>query len=192
MTRDEVAKMLCVIRSAYPQTYSKCSAQDITNMVFVWHSVLEDYTYSQGSAGVRIYLSTDTKGFPPSPGQVIDCIHKAMPEERQKMSSLEAWALVRKALRNSLYNAAEEFKKLPEAVQRALGSADNLKEMSQLDIGCLETVEQSHFLRQYEGIAQQMGEEQKIPSKVRENMKKITETQSNLLDVQEVPEEGAE
>ena len=108
------------------------------------------------------------------------------------MSSLEAWDLVRKALRNSLYNAAEEFKKLPEAVQRALGSADNLKEMSQLDIGRLETVEQSHFLRQYEGIAQQMGEEQKIPSKVRENMKKITETQSNLLDVQEVPEEGAE
>ena len=107
MTRDEVAKMLCVIRSTYPQIFSKYSAQDITNMVFVWHSVLEDYTYSQGSAGVRIYLSTDTKGFPPSPGQVIDCIHKAMPEEKQKMSSLEAWAQVRKALRN---NAAEEFK----------------------------------------------------------------------------------
>lgn len=179
MTRDEVAKLIYVIRSSYPHIFAKYTAQDVTNMVSAWQLVLEDYTYSQGSAGLRIYLSTETTGFPPSPGQVIACIHKAMPQD-QEVSPLEAWAMVRKGMRNAGYNAKEEFEKLPEPVQRALGSFENLKEMSQLDIGRVETVEQSHFIRQYTAILEQMREEKKIPQRVRDQ-KKVCESQNPRL-----------
>ena len=40
-------------------------------------------------SGVRIYLSTDTKGFPPSPGQVIDCIHKQCRKKNRKWVHLK-------------------------------------------------------------------------------------------------------
>lgn len=179
MTKEEVTKLIYVIRASYPQAFARQSVQDMALMVSAWQSVLEDYTYSQGSAGLRIYLSTETTGFPPSPGQVIACIHKAMPQD-QEVSPLEAWALVRKRMRNAGYNAKEEFEKLPEPVQRALGSFENLKEMSQLDIGRVETVEQSHFIRQYTAILEQMREEKKIPQRVRDQ-KRVCESQNPRL-----------
>lgn len=83
------------------------------------------------------------------------------------MSELEAWSLVRKAVRNSGYHSVEEFEKLPEACQRAVGSAANLKEWALMDSERVETVEQSHFIRNYRTTVQRISEEKKLPESIR-------------------------
>lgn len=172
MTVQEVSKLIYVIKATYPQTFAKHTTRDLDNMIAAWAAVLEDYTYEQSSAGLKIYLASDTKGFPPSPGQVIDCIQKTMRTPELELNALEAWVLVRRAIRNSIYNAEEEYNRLPEAVQKAVGSPANLREMSQLDISRVETVEQSHFIRAYDATVQRMKDEAKIPQKILQLMRK--------------------
>lgn len=167
MTLKETTKIVYVIKATYPAHFAKYTKKDYDNMIQAWTAVMEDYTYMQASAGLKIYLASDTKGFPPSPGQVIDCITKTMKQPELEMNALEAWALVRKALGNSGYNAEGEFAKLPPAVQRAVGSAGNLHEMCMLPTSEVETVEQSQFVRTYNATVQHMKDEAKIPPKVR-------------------------
>lgn len=44
----------------------------------------------------------------------------------KQLNELEAWSLVEKAIRNSIYNSQEEFSKLPPLVQKAVGSPNVL------------------------------------------------------------------
>lgn len=168
MTAKEVAQLVYVIKATYPKTYERFSNEDFANMIRSWQMVLEDYSYAQVSAGLKTYLASDTKGFPPTPGQVIDCIHRLHQAHKPEMTGMEAWSLVRKAIRNSTYNAEMEFERLPEVVQRAVGSPANLREMAALDIDRVETVEQSHFIRTYDAAVRRAAEDAKIPAKVRE------------------------
>ena len=98
MTLQETAKIVYVIKATYPAHFARYTTKDYDNMIQAWTGVMEDYTYTQASAGLKIYLASDTKGFPPSPGQVIDCITRNMTQPELKMGAPEAWALVRKAL----------------------------------------------------------------------------------------------
>ena len=185
MTTRETAQLVYVMRAAYPKTYEKFTNKDFENLILAWEMVLEDYTYQQASAGLKTYLASDTKGFPPSPGQVVDCIHKIIKPQSNELTGLEAWALVRRAISNSIYNAETEFEKLPQAVQRAVGGPANLREMAALDIEQVETVEQSHFIRNYEAMVKRLAEDAKMPASVRELIKnadpQLTATPAALL-----------
>ena len=167
MTKAEIAKLIYVVKATYPNSFSRYTTQDLDNMISAWLSVLTDYTYEQGSAGLKVYLSSDTKGFPPCPGQIMDNILKLCKPKIAEMTGTEAWSLVRKAIRNGYYGAEEEFEKLPPACQRAIGSPSNLRELAQLEIDQVETVEQSHFIRAYNTQLEREREDAKIPSSVR-------------------------
>ena len=186
MTTRETAQLVYVMRAAYPKTYEKFTNKDFENLILAWEMVLEDYTYQQASAGLKTYLASDTKGFPPSPGQVVDCIHKIIKPQSDELTGLEAWALVRRAISNSIYNAETEFDRLPKAVQRAIGSPANLREMASLDIEQVETVEQSHFIRNYEAMVKRLAEDAKMPASVLELIRnadpQLTATPAALLE----------
>lgn len=168
MNREETAKLIFTVKAVYPSHYARYTAQDFENLIAAWCAVLEDYTYAQASTGLKIFLSSETKGFPPTPGQIIDCIHKTMPKAELEMSGLEAWALVRKAISKALYYADEEYNKLPDVVKKAIGSPENIKQLAMMDIDEVETVEQSHFIRAYEALKVQKKDEVKIPREIRE------------------------
>lgn len=175
MTKAEVVKLLYVVKATYNKHFEKMSQHDLDNLILAWESVLSDYTYAEGSIGLKMYLMSDSKGFPPVPGQVIDCINKSTRKTSQSMTALEAWQLVRKATCNSIYNSQEEFDKLPEMVQKAVGNPDNLKAWGQLDRERFETVEQSHFIRAYNALAKRADEESKIPPSLQRLISKVTE-----------------
>lgn len=189
MTIQETAKVVYVIRATYPAHFSKYTTKDYDNMIQAWTAVMEDYTYQQVSSGLKTYLASDTKGFPPSPGQVIDCIKRVTKIADPEMNALQAWGMVRKALSNSAYNADVEFAKLPEIVQKAVGSAANLHEMCQLPIEQVETVEQSQFIRTYNAMIKRAQEEEKIPSKVKALIEQAMHEQS-IQEQKKLIEEG--
>ena len=71
MTRQEMARILFTIRTSYPSNFIHLDTQTISDMVESWMFTLGEYSYSDISKALKVYMTTDTKGFPPTPGQLI-------------------------------------------------------------------------------------------------------------------------
>lgn len=161
MTRDEVKKLIMIITYTYPNY----KPQDLSVAVDIWTEMLSDFTYEQASCGLQAFIRTDTNGFAPSIGQLIDKIHSIFPSESE-INANEAWALVYKAICNSTYHSEEEFAKLPELVQKAVGSAENLRSLA-ITNDFNQEVEKSLFSRTYEVVKKREQEISKLPESMR-------------------------
>lgn len=166
MTRDETKVIIRAMKESYPNFNPK----DLTGTVDVWSQMLIDYDYKNISKALQKYILSDSSGFAPSIGQIVGLID--MPISREP---LEAWSLVRKAICNGTYHSEEEFAKLPAEIQTAIGSAANLKEMAQMDVDVVESVEQSHFIRSYQTVLKRLDEERRLPNQFKSYTQQIAE-----------------
>lgn len=170
MTRDEAIKLLMVIQSAYPNF----KPPDKTVAVDTWYTMLKDMDYNVVQIGLRAYIASDTSGFAPSIGQLINTMYTI--QNPQELNEMEAWALVSKALRNGYYGAVDEFYKLPPLIQKAVGSPDNLRNWSQTDTNSIENVVQSNFMRSYRLVVNRENEIKKMPADVRTLIENVNKT----------------
>lgn len=144
--------------------YPNYKPSNLSETVDVWNMMLEEYNYNQISTALKTYVHSDTSGFAPSIGQLINKLHEV--QAPQELNEMEAWLLVSKALRNGTYGAVEEFNKLPPLVQKAVGSPDNLRNWAQTDSESIENVVQSNFMRTYRIVANRAKEYQKMPKDI--------------------------
>jgi len=170
MTIEECWKIIYIIKTQYPTHYAKFSEKELDDLVKGWHLCLEEFSYEQVSLGLKAYLMRDTKGFPPVVGQVIEQMNK-LDSKNEIMGALEAWDLVYKAICNSTYNSESEFEKLPPLCQKVLGNPSNLREMALMNTDTVKSVEQSHFIRQYDAYAKREEENLKLPPSMRISLK---------------------
>lgn len=161
MTRDETIKLLMVIQAAYPNF----KPPDKTVAVDTWYTMLKDMDYNVVQMGLRAYITSDTSGFAPSIGQLINTIY--LTQNPQELNEMEAWFLVSRAIRNGYYGAVEEFNKLPPLVQKAVGSPDNLRNWALTDSKSIENVVQSNFMRTYRTVVNRAKEYQKMPKDIK-------------------------
>lgn len=124
MTELEAGKIVAIIAEAYPRFLD---GRSIENTVTLWHRIFEADPYPEVEAAFFAFVSSDEKGFPPAPGALRAILDK-LRKPKDETTETEAWALVRKACGNSLYNAAEEFEKLPADIQRCVGSPSQLRD----------------------------------------------------------------
>ena len=130
MTRDETKQILYIMTTIWANFRPKLTSE----FVNVWHEMLGDMDFRVAAAGLKAYAQQDRSGFAPSVGQLrgaaVDLV------KGQEITDAEAWNLVVKAVSRSTYYAEEEFNKLPEAVQRAVGGPDTLRSwaMSEEDL----------------------------------------------------------
>lgn len=160
MTKNEVVKLLMTIQTFYPN-------YQVENKEFTinaWYSIIGDCDYKPMEKALRAYITTDTSGFAPSIGQLINKLHEV--QSPQELNEMEAWLLVGKALRNGTYGAVEEFNKLPPLVQKAVGSPDNLRNWAQTDSESIENVVQSNFMRTYRTVVNRAKEYRKMPKDI--------------------------
>lgn len=169
----ETKKVLAYVAAAFPRYYAKVTRSSADRQAIVWNDALADYSVDAVMAGVRSYISVDSSGFPPSPGQIIEHIHfVGSPRDH---SGTEAWALVRKAVNVPWDQFEASFATLPRAAQIAVGSPESLKELAQMDTQRFETVAQSNFLRMYDAAQIRDNKEQRVPNAaiaVRERLQK--------------------
>lgn len=130
-------------------SYPNYKPENMQVTLNVWNKMLEEYDYKIVEAGLMAYIKTDKSGFAPSVGQLIDCIAKLAAQD--EMTEMEAWTLVRNALADSTYHSQERFDELPENVQRAVGSALQLRAWA-MDMAFNESVAQSNFMRVYKQV----------------------------------------
>lgn len=182
MTRDETKVIIRAIKESFPNY----NPNDLTGTVDIWSQMLIDYDYLLISKALHKYILSNTSGFAPSIGQLVGLI-----ETPVSLEPLEAWGLVRKAIRNGYYFAEQEFNKLPIECQKAIGSPANLKEMALMPSDTVESVEQSHFIRSYQSVIKRMDEEKRLPQNMRDYTHQIADNMQEHIAI-EVKEEVTE
>ena len=156
MTREETKKILRIIYNCFPNF----RPDNIVETTEVWELMLADYTYPQISVALKSYVLSNKSGFAPTIGQLVSMVHSI--SKPQELNEMEAWSLVSKAIRNSGYRYAEEFLKLPEIIQRAVGTPEQLRIWA-IDEDYNETVVMSNFQRSYRLVLNRKDETMKLP-----------------------------
>ena len=150
MNKQDAMKLIYVIRATYPKHFQNFGINDISQMADAWELHLGDYTYEQMSIGLKVYSISDTKGFPPSPGQVIDCYLRTLKSPEEEVTAAEAWEYVWKAMENLRWDEPElEFNKLPKRIQKVIGTASSLREMASMNMSDLMIGEKARFIHEY-------------------------------------------
>lgn len=168
MTREEVQDFLAMVQATYPN-YNPPSR---TAAVNAWTIALEEYSKNEIATAFKVYMQTNTSGFAPTPGQIIEKVHFL--SSPQELNEMEAWALVSKAIRNSTYNFDYEFSKLPPLVQRAVGLPSQLQTWA-LDENYNEQIVSSHFIKCYREQATRQKEISKMPEKIRRLIQNVAD-----------------
>ena len=130
----------------------------------VWYGLLCDLPYQVLSTAVQKYMMQEQ--YPPTIAGLRKKAAEIQAPVQEDMSELEAWSLVRKALSNSGYNADAEFAKLPPLCQKAVGNPANLHEMALMDTDTVNSVEQSHFIRNYRMVLERKRNDAQISPEV--------------------------
>jgi len=160
MERNDVQDFLAMIQGTYPNF----NPPDKTAAVNAWTMALEEYGRDEVALAFKLYMKSNTSGFAPAPGQIIDKIHSMTQPEQ--LNEMEAWALVAKALRNGGYHALEEYERLPSAVQKAVGTHEQLRNWA-LDEYFNEENAKKSFIFTYRAEVKREQELAKMPSDVR-------------------------
>ena len=165
MNREEVIKIMSVLRGSYPQFYRDISRQEALDTINIWADLFADDPAEVVGMAVKALISTDDKGFPPHIGAVKAKIRQltAKPE----LSEQEAWGLVSRAIQNGIYGSEKEFDRLPEMLQRIVGSPSQLREWAVMDSEAVQSVVASNFQRSYRERAKYARELEALPADVK-------------------------
>lgn len=171
MTRDDTIKALYILKIAYPQFYKDMTREEGERVVDLWAMMFDGDDPLLVINAVKSFIATDTKGFPPA----IGLIKKKMRDisHPDLMTEMDAWNYVKIAVRNSLYNAKQEFDKLPPTIQSLIGSHNVLREWAMLDSGQFDTVVQSNFMRSFKARHKHEQDYQALPESVKAYSKQI-------------------
>ena len=159
MNKTEAMKLLAVIKVSFPNF----RPDDIEMAADVWADVLSDFSYQQLGMALKSYIRTNTSGFAPSPGQLIELISAV--KHSNDETETEAWMRVATALRNGMYGSEQEFAKLPPMVQKAVGNSQQLRIWA-LDENFNEEVAKAQFLRVYRAETQRSKDYEKLPKDI--------------------------
>lgn len=173
MTKKEMAEILAIMQANYPDDFRGMSDAAMHGKINLWFMQFRDDDYKEVLAAVMAHIATDTNRFMPPVGVIkAKLVELRQPDE---MTEMEAWDLVSRATRNSIYNSADEFAKLPPVVQRLVGSPSQLREWAAMDTETLQSVVASNFQRSYKVRAKHEREYLALPANVKNYMASLTE-----------------
>lgn len=192
MTREETKKILMGIQCSYANFKPKVP---LDFMIEIWTDDLAEYSYQQVYSALKAFKATNTSGFAPDVGQLIDQIHR-INEMPSDLTEMEAWAKVRKAIGNSNYHASEEYERLDNISKALVGSPNQLRQWAMAEVEELETVIQSNFMRSYKAKKEAQKQFKRMPIEARTAIEShITEPvaiETTLEPVEEVERVSAD
>ena len=170
MTSKETKAVLALMKAAYPNFYKDLPLEDLRAVVNLWQKQFEDYDGMTVLSAVNTLVSSRAEGYPPTIGAVKQQIMKLYAAELPSES--EAWAMVSLAARNGAYGWKAEFAALPPLVQRAVGSAEQLRAWALMEEGEVQTIVASTFKKAYRQLLSQEQERRLLPGFVIASLQK--------------------
>ena len=165
MNRKEVTQILSVLKAAYPHSFKDMTKLDGEALVNLWARQFAEEDPAAVSAAVNALISTRTTGYSPTIGEVKDQLHRLRTVDG--LNDAQAWHLVEKACRRGLHHAQEEFDKLPQDVQAAVGGPEQLKAWAMMDSDTVNSVIASNFRRTYRTVQEREKEKALMPPEVK-------------------------
>ena len=188
MNDIEVRQILGTIKIAYPNSFRDMTAADRNALVELWKRQFADADYPTVIAAIDSIIATDTSGFMPSIGRVKEEIIKLTTPSM--LTEQEAWNLVKNAIRGAsvsrssiLYIAGQtdgkttaqrNFEKLPNELQRIVGSPNQLADWGAMDSKVVDSVVASNFMRSYRVRIKSEREYLALPSDVRDMLDNLS------------------
>lgn len=156
MTREQTQQVLLNLKKAYPFFYKDIGPDEGEEIADLWYEMFEDDDVALVVKAVKLFIKSDSKGFPPVIGVIKAKMEEIIEASRPKsISEFEAWQMVKDAARNSLYNYKKEFDKLPPIIQRVIGDYYTLRSWAEMDMDRLETIIQPSFIKSYKTVCEQ-------------------------------------
>lgn len=171
MTKAEFSILVKAMKSVYSDPKFIADTDAIT----VWYEFFKDDDYMVVQTAIQKYMSNNE--YPPTIAGIRKNISDITNPDLS-MTEGEAWSLVYRAICNSTYNASAEFEKLPKECQKAVGNPAILKEWASLDVGEVNTVIQSNFMRSYRVEKKRSEELKQLPTATREIIQKLADSLS--------------
>lgn len=165
MTIQETAQIMDILTIAYPQFYSGRNAPDPEKALELWAGMFSGDDVIIVAAAVKALIASELGNFPPSIGAVKARIRQITTP--QEMTEGEAWALVLRAVSRGIYNAKDEFERLPKLIQGVVGSHNQLREWAMMDADTVQSVVASNFQRSYRARAAANKDYAALPPDVR-------------------------
>ena len=172
MRESDVVKLLILLEAEYPNSFSKLDEQQKALKKELWVKEFAEDDYTLVFTATRL-LMRDGREFAPSCGQIRAKMESLL--QKETLNEQQAWALVSKACSNGYYGYRKEFDKLPPEVQKAVGSPEQIKEWSVMDITTFQSVVASNFMRSYRATVEREKELARIPESVRSALRGVSE-----------------
>lgn len=175
MTKDDTKKIIAAMVTAYPNY----KPDNMSFTVDLWTEMLADYDYQAVQIGLKSYITTNTSGFAPSIGQLIDEINRFT--HPPALNAMEAWSLVKRAMQNGCYHSVEEFARLPIEAQKAVGSPSQLQAWS-MDEYFNENRARDNFINAYTTEVRRSEQMVRMPGQLRNLIEKMQNERQSKLD----------
>lgn len=163
MNKKETAQIMAILQVNYPDSFKGQSDKMLMARINLWAEMFKDDAYGAVSAAVKAHIAADTGRFMPPVGVIkAKLCELTRPDE---LSEMEAWALVREAIRGASVeawsrtlnddgtvgktSAERHFDALPPLIQQVVATPAQLAEWEMLRDGEINTVIQSNFMRSY-------------------------------------------
>ena len=174
MTKDDAALVLAVLKTAYPGSYHGMSVQEAKATVALWAGMFDEPREVVEAAVKAIILEQPDREFAPTIGQVKARIYKLM--HPNELTAQEAWVLVSRAVtRCDLQHPSKTFETLPPAVQRAVGSPNQLREWGMVSEDVFGSVVASNFRKIWEKQQTREREQAALPAELRQMISNIAQ-----------------
>lgn len=183
MTREETLAIMGVLKAAYPSFYKDMRRSEAEGIVELWATMFDQEPAQLVAAAVKAHIASDAKGFPPHIGAIKDAIVKLTKPPELELSEMEAWNLVRHAIKGShmeewsrkercgnKVSAVYHFEQLPPLLQQIVGGPEQLAEWNKLSENDISTVLQSNFMRSFKARAASTREYLALPADVKRTM----------------------
>lgn len=164
MTKEETKAILKVLRAGYPNFYKGLTKDEATNIINLWSTMFASDHPSIVTEAVKALMCILV--YPPTIADVKAQIRHIT--EPDKMTELEAWGLVLKAIGDSGYHSEERFAVLPPIIQKLVGSHNQLKEWGMMESETVNSVVQSNFMRSYKDKQKQVDSYKALPDSTKQ------------------------
>lgn len=179
MQRQDIIKILSILKTAYPRFYANMSKEDANETILLWQDMFTDDNAEVVIVAVKNLINT--LQFPPTIADVKNELYKLYQGDQK--TDIELWNELKSAIRNGIYYSAEIFPTLSPELQIYLKSPMQLKELAMSNVEEIDTVQKGIFLKQIPIIQQREKEKLMMLPERRKMLEQLAEKMSlkNLI-----------
>jgi len=173
MNREQAIMVLKILKTAYPRFYADMNKQEAEDTINLWLDMFKHENPQLVLGAVKNLINSFK--FPPTIADIKEEMYKLTTVEKQ--TPAELWNVLKSAIRRSGYYSYEEFEKLPEVVQKFVGSPNQLKEWA-LATDFNDGVVKGQFFKQIEILEKREKEEKMMLPELKEIVQMLGNTET--------------